>query len=117
MIRNFAASSALALTIALPAHAEQFAVQLDGTYDGASTNLMETLKISELETFTENGAQYVVLEAPNDGYVEAFVLAIGRKALALHVLEANWNNPVMKDLSISQRLGFLRAIACEFCTS
>ena len=117
MIRTFISASLLALTIALPTQAEQFAVELNTAYDGANAELMETLKISEIESFSENDAHYIVLDAPNDAYVEAFVLAIGRKAIALNVLEANWNNPVMEDLSISQRLGFLRAIACEFCTS
>ena len=117
MTRTFIASIAAAIALALPAHAEQFAVQIDAAYDGASPMLMETLKISEIESFSESGAHYIVLDAPSDAYVEAFFHAIGRKAIQLNVLEANWENPTMENLSRAQRLGFLRAIACDFCTS
>lgn len=117
MIRNLIPASLLALIISLPAQAEQFAVQLDAAYTGVNAKLMETLKIAEIESFSEDGAHYIVLDAPNDAYVEAFVLAIAREAIALNVLEANWSNPMMKDLSMAQRLGFLRRITCEFCTS
>ena len=117
MTRNFITAAILALTVALPAQADQFAVRIDAAYDGASPKLMETLKVSEIESFSENGSHYVVLDAPNEAYVEAFFLAIGRKAMELNVLEANWNRPAMKNLPISQRLGFLRSIECGFCTS
>lgn len=117
MFRKFAAATAILFTIALPVQADQFAVQLDAPYDGANANLIETLKISEVEAFSEGNAHYVVLDAPNEAYVEAFVLAIGRDAVGLNALEANWSNPSMQHLSIAQRLGFFRAIACEFCSS
>lgn len=105
------------LFAALPATAEQFAVQLDAAYEGASPRLIEALKISEVESFSENGSHYVVLEAPNEAYVEAFFNAIHLDAFELNVIEANWMNPTMKHLSIAERLGFLREIDCEFCTS
>ncbi|MDU8927426.1 hypothetical protein RXV86_08525 [Alisedimentitalea sp. MJ-SS2] len=117
MIRNLIASSALILAVALPAQAEQFAVKLDAAYEGANAKLMESLKISAIESFSQNGAHFVVLDAPNDAYVEAFILAIGRDAIELNAIDADWSNPVMVDLSISQRLGFLRSIECDFCTS
>ncbi|MEY8834803.1 hypothetical protein AB9K29_16805 [Phaeobacter italicus] len=117
MFRKFAAATAISFTIALPVQAEQFAVQLDASYGGASANLMEALKVSEIEAFSEDNAHYVVLDAPNEAYVEAFILAIGREAVGLNALEANWSNPSMQHLSIAQRLGFFRAIACEFCSS
>ncbi len=78
---------------------------------------MDALKISEIESFSENGAHYIVLDAPNDAYVEAFVFAIGGEAIALNVLEADWSNSVMEDLSMAQRLGFLRSVECDFCSS
>lgn len=117
MTRNLITACAFTLSIALPAEAEQFAVQLDAAYDGASAKLMETLRVSEIAHFSDNGAHYIVLDAPSDAYIEAFVLAIAREAISLHVLEANWSNPVMEDLSMAQRLGFLRRITCEYCTS
>lgn len=106
-----------AFTVAMPATAEQFAVQIDEAYEGASPKLMETLRVSEVESFSEDGSHYVVLEAPNEAYVEAFFLAIHREALELHVVDADWTNPSMQHLSIAQRLGFLREVDCGFCTS
>jgi len=117
MTRNLIASAFLALSVAVPAHADQFAVRLDAVYEGANPKLLEALKISEIESFSEDGAHYVVVDAPNDAYVEAFVLAIGRDAMELNALDADWSNPVMGNLTISQRLGFFRSIECEFCTS
>ena len=117
MFRNFIPAAALALTVALPASAEPFAVQIDASFDGASPKLMDALKVSEIESFSENGFHYVVLEAPGEAYVEAFFHAVGRTAIELHVIEATWTMPAMQDLSIAQRLGFLRSVECDFCTS
>ena len=115
MTRNIVLTTALVLAAALPASAEQFVVQVDSPYDGASERLQETLKVSEVEAFSENGAHYVILEAPNEAYVEAFFLAIQPKAIELNVLEADWTRPAMAELSMSQRLGFLKPIDCDFC--
>ena len=117
MKRTIIPATLVALFAALPATAEQFAVQIDAAYEGANPKLMKELRVSEVESFSENGSHYVVLEAPNEAYVEAFFFAIHREALELHVVDADWTNPTMQHLSIAQRLGFLRAIKCEFCTS
>ncbi len=114
---SFIPAAILASLVAMPASADQFAVQINDAYDGASPKLMEVLKVSEVETFSEDGRHYVVLEAPDEAYVEAFFHAINREALELHALDADWTNPTMQHLSIAQRLGFLRAIDCGFCTS
>lgn len=114
---SFIPAILLALATALPATADQFAVQIDKEYPGASQKLMDVLKISEVESFSENGDHYVVIDAPDEAYVEAFFHAIHLKAIELHTLEANWTNPTMQHLSIGQRLGFLREIDCTFCTS
>lgn len=117
MFRKLATATAILFTIALPVQADQFAVQLDAPYHGANASLMETLKISEVEAFSEGTAHYLVLDAPDEAYVEAFIFSIGRTAIGLNALEANWSNPTMQHLSMAQRLGFFRAIACEFCSS
>lgn len=106
-----------AFAITMPATAEQFAVEIDEVYEGASPGLMETLKVSEVESFSQDGSHYVVLEAPNEAYVEAFIIAIHRDALELSVVDADWTNPTMQHLSVAQRLGFLREVDCGFCTS
>ena len=117
MTRNLIPAAILALFAAVPASAEQFVVQVDAAYEGASENLKEALKVSEIESFSENGSHYVILDAPNEAYVEAFFIAIHRQPLELNVLDADWSRPVMSELSISQRLGFLKPIECDFCAS
>ncbi|MEJ6390837.1 hypothetical protein [Gymnodinialimonas ulvae] len=117
MKHSLMAAAALATMIAAPAAAEQFAVRIDEAYQDANPRLMQTLHVTLLERFTENGAHYVVIDAPGVAYVEAFILAINRDAVALSVLAADWTNPTMQHLSPAQRLGFLQAIECEFCVS
>lgn len=89
MFLKIAAATAIFFAVSLPVNAEQFAVQLDVPYDGASAKLIEIMKVSEVEVFSEGDAHYLVLDAPNEAYVEAFILAIGRNAVALNALEAN----------------------------
>ena len=85
MNRSFIPAAIFAFLAALPASADQFAVQINDAYDGASPKLMQVLKVSEVESFSENGRHYVVLEAPDEAYVEAFFHAINREALELPV--------------------------------
>ncbi len=117
MKRSMIPTALLATMLALPAAADQFAVQIDDAYDGADLRLMDTLRVSVIESFAEGDAHYVILDAPGIAYVEAFILAINRDALELNALDADWTNPTMQHLSPAQRLGFLRAIDCEFCVS
>lgn len=117
MTRTFLPAALLALATALPVQAEQFAVRLEAAYGGANDRLKDALRITEIDRVSDGAAHYVILDAPDEGYVEAFFYAIGQEPVALHALEADWTVPAMKALSLSQRLGFLRAIACDFCTS
>ncbi|MBF9041938.1 hypothetical protein HKCCE4037_01250 [Rhodobacterales bacterium HKCCE4037] len=119
MTRKLIAPAAvtLALTVAQAASAEQFAVQLETAYEGASPRLMETLRITEIEDFSIEDSHFVVIDAPDSAYAEAFILAIGRDAEALHALDADWLNPAMQHLTPAQRLSFLRAVLCDACTS
>ena len=117
MKRLVTIAAALTFFAAVPASADQFAVKIDGPYQGASQKLMDALKVSEVESFTDAGQHYVVLEAPSEAYVEAFFFAVDRKPIELHALDADWTNPTMQNLTMAQRLGFLREISCAFCTS
>lgn len=107
----------LSLTALTPATAEQFAVQLDAPHDGASAPLQETLGISEIARLSAGGQHYVVLDAPGVAYVETFFNVLDRKALRLNALDADWTAPGMRALPSEQKLRFLRAVDCAFCTS
>ncbi|MGI3183659.1 hypothetical protein [Nioella aestuarii] len=117
MTRTIFTTAALVLATAIPAQAEQFAVRIDAAYQGANDRLMEAMQITEIDSFSQGDAHYVVLDAPDEAYVEAFFFAIGRDAIELNTLDADWRAPGMDGLSVAQRLDFLRAIHCEFCTS
>jgi hypothetical protein len=117
MTRSIATAALFVLTAALPAQADQFAVQIDAAYPGASPALMQTLQITEIEALSEGGAYYVILDAPGEAYVETFFNVLGLTALELNALDADWTNPAMAEMPAALRLRFLRAIPCEFCTS
>lgn len=116
MTRQTLAAALLAITAGLSANAEQFAVHLDGPYQGASAALAANLKISIIDSFTDDGANYLILDAPSGAYVEAFLYALGRSAVELNRLEANWTAPAFASLPLAKRLEFLQPIECEFCS-
>lgn len=117
MIRNSISAAAFALLAASPALADQYVVQLDSAYKGASANLKEVLYVTELDSFSKDGKHFIILDAPGDAYVEAFFFAMRRSPVELSVLDADWTKPAMSELTVAQRLGFLKPIKCDFCAS
>ncbi|WP_347310242.1 hypothetical protein [Defluviimonas sp. SAOS-178_SWC] len=117
MTRHVLASAILAVVAGLPATAEEFVVQLGSAYNGASDRLLASLETTEIQSFSVEGANFVILDAPNEAYVQAFFYALRQDVVGLNVLEANWTAPAFAELSLAQRLGFLRPVQCEFCRS
>lgn len=111
----FAALFALLGTNA--AIADQFVAELDVAFDGASPQLLASLKVVEVDAFKHDGKHYVVLDAPSEGYVEAYFFALGLKPAALHTLGADWSAPGLSSLSLENRLPFLQPTQCDFCLS
>ena len=115
-LRHFIATVAAVVAVtSSAAFAEQFAVEIDAPFDCATKALMETLHVSEVESFSAGGAHYVVLDAPGEAWVEAFFHAVGHRAITLNVVEADWLRPAMQALSLSERMEFLTPVPCEFC--
>lgn len=110
-------AAGLALLTASAASAEQFVVQLDGVYQSGDLDLQKALKVSEIATFTEGGRHYLILDAPNDAYIESYLMATHNKVTELGVLDADWTKPVMSELTVTQRLRFSTPIECEICVS
>lgn len=106
-----------ALMASLPAHADQFAVRVNSEFKGATPELLSTLRITEVDNFAVGGNFYLILEAPDVAYVEAYVFAIHRIAVELHALDANWIHPTVAGMPIDEKIGFLRRLACSFCVS
>lgn len=108
---------ALGMSCAAAAEADQFAVRTDKAFESANAQLMATLRIGKVESFSLDGAHYVVLEAPGEAWVETFFGAIAQNALELRKLDAEWNRPAMAGLTLPQRMGFSTPLDCSFCGS
>lgn len=109
-------AAVLAILIAAPsAMAEQYVVQINTPFEGANKSLLESLKITEIDAYTLDGAHFVVIEASNEGYLEAYFYAIYHSPMAIHTIGADWTGPGLAALSIEQRLPFLAPANCEFC--
>lgn len=106
-----------ALLSVTAASAEQYVARIDQTFQGPSAALLDALKIVEIDTFEHGGFSYIVVEAPNEGYIEAYFLAINVTPTELHMLQADWTAPGLSGLSLEQRLPFLRPAPCGFCNS
>ena len=117
MFMKLLTAAAIATLVAAPALAEQYVAQLDAPFDGASEMLLKNLKIVEIDSYTLNGAYYMVIAAPDEGYLEAYFYAVHRRPIALYALGADWTGPGLAALSLEQHLPFLSPIPCEFCES
>ncbi len=111
------ATAFAALLSAPAAMAEQYVVQLNTPFEGANASLLEQLKIVEIDTFTYQDAHYIVIEAPGEGQVQAYFVAMNRTPIALHSLRADWTAAGLSGLSVDQQMPFLNAATCTFCAS
>ncbi|WP_417523916.1 hypothetical protein [Marinovum sp.] len=114
---SFPAVIAAACLVASAASAEQYVARIDAPFPGANARLLESLKIVELDIFEHAGAAYVVIEAPDEGYVEAYFFALHLTPEELLMLQADWNAPGLSGLPLEQRLPFLTPTGCGYCTS
>ena len=99
------------------ASADQFAIRTNKPVSGASAGLLETLDIREIEAVEINGAHYILINAKDEGYAEAYIFAHGIDAKALYRLEADWTGPGLSSLPLEARGAFFKETICEFCTS
>lgn len=106
-----------AVLVATTVSADQYVAKIDATFQGASASLLEALKVVEIEIFDHEGAKYIVVEAPDEGYVKAYFFAVHRVPEELYLLQADWMASGLSGLSLEQRLPFLTQVTCDFCTS
>ncbi|MEX0284580.1 MAG: hypothetical protein AB3N23_08200 [Paracoccaceae bacterium] len=107
----------IGLLTAPAAMAEQFVAQLETSFKGANARLLDSLQVVELDAFEHDGKHYYVIEAPDEAYVKAYFFALGLRPTGLHLLDADWNAPGLADLSLENRLLFLKPTPCDFCLS
>lgn len=117
MFRKLLSAAILAPVLAVSAHADQFAIKTTEPVVGASEKLLETLHIREVDAVDINGVHFIVLEARDEGYVEAYVFAMNIDAKGLYRLQEDWDGAGLSSLPIEAREPFLHEAQCEFCTS
>ena len=110
-------AAAISIAATCTAAADQFAIQTDQQVFGASERLLETLNIREVDAVEINGVHFIVLDARNEGYVEAYVFAMNIDAKGLYRLEEDWDGAGLSSLPIEAREPFLHQELCDFCTS
>jgi hypothetical protein len=110
-------AAAISIAATCSAAADQFAIQTDGPVIGASDQLLATLHIREVDAVEINGVYFTVIDADDEGYVEAYVFAMNIKATALYRLEEDWDGAGLSSLPMEARAPFLHATVCEFCNS
>lgn len=117
LVKVTQAAIALVVATAGAAAADQYAIQTAEPVTGASQKLLASLQVREIDAVEINGMHYLVIEARDEGYVEAFVFAQNIDAKGLYRLEADWSGSGLSSLPIEAREPFLEETICEFCTS
>lgn len=118
MLHRLAAATALVCFLsATAASADQFVVRTDGPLPQPQSGLQHSIKIRNVDAFSHDGADYVVVEAPSEGHLKAYFFAIGRVPDALFTVNSNWAAPGLSSLALDQRLPFLSPEPCDFCAS
>ena len=110
-------AAAISIAVTSSATADQFAIQTQGPFLGASDQLLASLQIREVDAVAINGVHFIVIDARNEGYVEAYVFAMNIEAIDLYRLQEDWDGAGLSSLPIEAREPFLHATVCEFCVS
>ncbi|MDH5529623.1 MAG: hypothetical protein OEY05_06250 [Paracoccaceae bacterium] len=110
-------AAALVIATTCSAAAEQFAVKMATPVEGASQQLLESLHIREIDAVEINGVHFLVIEAKDEGFVEAYVFARAIDAMGLYRLKADWTGAGLSSLPVDAREPFLEKTTCGFCTS
>jgi len=107
----------VSLVAAGGASADQFAVQTTEPVVAASDQLLEILRVHEVETVEIDGAKFIILDARDEGYVEAYIFAMNIDAKGLYRLNEDWNGAGLSSLPVEARQPFLHKTFCEGCSS
>ena len=86
--------AAILVTLAQSVSAEQFVIKLEQSLESGDIALRENLKITEIERFESDGVSFLILDAENEAYLEAYLLA--RRVTPLSISEVSFiNSPVV----------------------
>lgn len=114
-ITAFATVALLATPVAVLA--DQYAIETQTAVSKTSARLLDALKIELIDAVEIQGRHFTIIEAPNEAYVEAFVLATHVSPVALYSLEADWKGAGLNSLPVEARAPFLLSSPCDYCSS
>lgn len=109
-------TAATLVALASPALADQFIVTVSEPLVSVNQRLLDTLRITVIDSFTHDGKTFTVLDAPSEAYVETLFSAISTKPLSLHQLAVDWTGPAMTQIDTTARLRFTAPLDCGFCS-
>lgn len=100
-----------------PALADQFIVSLSDPISQVNPRVLETLRISIVDSFEHEGAHIAILDAPSEAYLETLFNVIVPKAHSVAALPVSWTGEAMGEIDTATRLKFGTEMDCGFCAS
>ena len=101
--------------IANAALAESYILTLAAPLDERAAPLFNATSTALVESFEANGVHYVVIEAPNEIYVETFFSSYDEWPVAMSTLEGGWSSDRYVEMPLERRLLELKQMHCRFC--
>lgn len=99
-----------------PSLADQFLISVSEPFASVNERVLETLKIEVVDGFSHDGQDFVVVNAPNEAYLETLFNSTSVRPLSLQRLAVDWSGEAMAQIDTAQRLKFGAPVACGFCS-
>lgn len=116
-LANTTVSAAAALlALASPSLADQFLLSVSQPFESVNERVLETLKIAVVDRFSHDGRNFVVVDAPNEAYLETLFNSTPIRPLSLQRLAVDWSGEAMAEIETAQRLKFGAPVVCGFCS-
>lgn len=109
-------AAAALIALAGPSLADQFLLSVSEPFDAVNERVLETLKIEVVDRFSHDGRNFVVVDAPNEAYLETLFNSTPIRPLSLQRLAVDWSGEAMAEIETAQRLKFGAPVACGFCS-
>jgi hypothetical protein len=101
--------------VANAALAETYILTLAAPLSERAAPLLTSTNTALVESIEAHGVHCVVIEAPNEIYVERFFSSYGKWPVAMSTIEGGWNSERFAEMSRERRLLEIRQMHCRFC--
>lgn len=109
-------TAAAMIALAGPSLADQFLISVSEPFGAVNERVLETLKIELVDGFSHDGQNFVVVNAPNEAYLETLFNITHIRPLGLQRMAVDWSGEAMLEIETAQRLKFGAPVACGFCS-